>query len=242
MMQGVWDTYSTSHAWVTESRGYSMQGENSLLYVLFSKTILCFLDPQLAGRKTSQEETVLFVLAVVLIIANAGTIVLLIKFLHDGLKRYVGKLLLHLHVWLCLHLILPDCGVVCCILQINNMMKHCYCVPDQMSQTNNDFLICSSCANVKNKLTNKQQQKKAHYKKITLRRWKKTKKKKKSDVKMLILCFRKSFSVFVSFLNWAFELRVDRNDISEANNSTFSDLGFNFLIYNAYAVWCIFLT
>ncbi|XP_035769121.1 uncharacterized protein LOC102799914 [Neolamprologus brichardi] len=44
-------------------------------------------DPQLAGRKTSQEETVLFVLAVVLIIANAGTIVLLIKFLHDGLKR-----------------------------------------------------------------------------------------------------------------------------------------------------------
>lgn len=74
---------------------------------------------------------------------------------------------------------------------------------------------------------------------------KKTKKKKKkriTDVKMLILCFRKSFSVFVSFLNWAFELRVDRNDISEANNSTFSDLGFNFLIYNAYAVWYIFLT
>lgn len=95
---GVWGTYSTSHACVTESRGYSMQGENSLLYVLFLKTILCFLDPQLAGRKTSQEETVLFVLAVVLIIANAGTIVLLIKFLHDGLKRYVGKLLLHLHV------------------------------------------------------------------------------------------------------------------------------------------------
>lgn len=157
----VWGTYSTSHACVTESRGYSMQGENSLLYVLFSKTILCFLDPQLAGRKTSQEETVLFVLAVVLIIANAGTIVLSIKFLHDGLKRYVGKLLLHLHVWLCLHLILPDCGVVCCILQINNMMKHRYCVPDQMSQTNNDFLTCSSCANVKNKLTNKQQQKKS---------------------------------------------------------------------------------
>lgn len=98
--RGLWGTYSTSHACVTESRGYSMQGENSLLYVLFSKTILCFLDPQLAGRKTSQEETVLFVLAVVLIIANAGTIVLLIKFLHDGLKRYVGKLLLHLHVWL----------------------------------------------------------------------------------------------------------------------------------------------
>ncbi|XP_025757950.1 uncharacterized protein LOC102080329 isoform X2 [Oreochromis niloticus] len=44
-------------------------------------------DPQLAGRRTSQEETVLFVLAVFLIIANAVTIVLSIKFLHDGLKR-----------------------------------------------------------------------------------------------------------------------------------------------------------
>ncbi|XP_039466221.1 uncharacterized protein LOC120439366 [Oreochromis aureus] len=44
-------------------------------------------DPQLAGRRTNQEETVLFVLAVFLIIANAVTIVLSIKFLHDGLKR-----------------------------------------------------------------------------------------------------------------------------------------------------------
>ncbi|KAL4007521.1 hypothetical protein ACER0C_001373 [Sarotherodon galilaeus] len=44
-------------------------------------------EPQLAGRKKSQEETVLFVLAVFLIIANAVTIVLSIKFLHDGLKR-----------------------------------------------------------------------------------------------------------------------------------------------------------